>query len=111
MKATLKQIEYYNERYGANCTLYEIEISTYKLHGEHLTQKDRYELMWQTNDYKEALEYYKKEKWAHDNIREVFLRRAHWDKRRDEPYYMTMFEYRSPRLKWLLKNDYYVIHY
>ena len=54
--------------------------------------------------------YYNKETWARDDVREVFLRRAHWDKRRDEPYYMTMFEYRSPRLKWLLKNDYYILY-
>lgn len=108
MKATLKDVNNYNEEYGANCTLFEIEVSTFTKHGGHLSCKEDHKLVWQTDDYKEALELYNREKWSQGSLCKVYLKRA--QKFKDEIYYADIYKYTSPDLKYLSDRGYYVLY-
>ena len=109
-KMTLKEIEKFNEEYGANCTLFEIEVITYKTYGDHLVITEEHGLFAQENNYKEALEMYSRAKWSHGALCEVAHKRAYWDSRLHDVCYTVVHEYTSPRLKKLYDLGYCVLY-
>ena len=105
-KATLKQLEKYNEETNTNNTLFEIDVITYKTYGDHLTIKEEYSPLWQDNNYNEALKHYRHVKRSHGELCSVKLKRAVWFK--NEVSYTQVYSFDSPRLKELYKLGYYV---
>ena len=107
-KVTFKQLEKYNEETNTNNTLFEIDVTIYKMYGEHLTIKEEYTPLWQHDDYKEALKLYWRAKWSHGELCSVKLKRAVWFK--NEVSYIQVYSFDSPRLRKLYKLGYYVLY-